>query len=794
MNTKILEDVELGKRKKVQITSNAQTVLSTRYLKKDKQGKPSETAEELYDRVATAVAAAEKGYGLSDNAVETVRDAFYEMMAVGDFMPNSPTLMNAGRRMAMLSACFVLPVDDSIDGIFTSIKNTALIQKAGGGTGFDFSHLRPAGDLVSSSGGTTSGPLSFIKVFSEATNAIQQGAFRRGANMGIMRIDHPNILEFIDAKQDLTKLTNFNLSITITDEFMNKAKDAPKTEHITVNPRNNKQGKLKKEDGTFWTVGELFNLLVSRAWKSGEPGVVFIDRVNRDNPTPQIGRIESTNPCGEQPLLPYESCNLGSVNLLKFVRSDADGLRTFDFESFTRVVHLATRFLDDVIEINSFPIPEITAMSRGNRKIGLGVMGFASALYALGIPYNSEEGLAMGEKIMKTLNDESHVASQKLAEERGLFPNWKGSTWDQKGIRMRNACTTTVAPTGTISIIANCSGGIEPLFSLIFYRNVLEGKRLIEIDEQFERIAKERGFYKPELMEEIAQKGSLKDIQGIPDDVKRVFVTAHDITPEWHIRMQAAFQKHCDAAISKTINFDHDAAEEDVGKIFIMAHEHGCKGVTVYRDGCRDNQPMSLSGSDSKKHDAFDHSREAAIRPVSVPDVMPALKVKQMTPFGNMHVKIVVDPKTGRERELFAQLGKGGDVANSDLEAICRVVSLYLRVNGSMSDIIAQLSGIGSNLSVPTKDGHITSLGDGLAKAIEKYHRAKDIAGLEALLLGKVDLSSLQRGLKTMDATNGADTANKADTVFKVKCPSCTANLIFEEGCQVCRSCGFSKC
>ena len=761
-------------------------LLAARYLKKDESGKVVESPEELFKRVAAAIASAETAHGMSDNAVETVRDAFYEMMANCEFMPNSPTLMNAGRSMGMLSACFVLPVEDSIDGIFSSVKNTALIQKAGGGTGFSFSRLRPEGDLVKSSGGKTSGPLSFLKVFSEATNAIQQGAFRRGANMGILRVDHPNIVEFINVKQDLTQLTNFNLSVSITDEFMKNLKENPNAKHVVRNPRNNETNTLKKEDGTPWTVGELFDTIVDHAWRTGEPGVVFIDRVNRDNPTPHVGTIEATNPCGEQPLLPYESCNLGSVNLLKFVKEEK-GHKTFDYDAFRRTIHLATRFLDDVIDANTFPIQEIEDIAKNNRKIGLGLMGFADLLYVLGIPYCSDKGLAMAEEIMQFLNDESHAASQKLAEERGTFPNWEGSVWEKKGIRMRNACTTTVAPTGTVSIIANCSGGIEPLFSMVFFRNVLDGQQLMEVNDQFEKVARERGFYSSEIMSQIAKKGSVQSIADIPQDVKDVFVTAPDIAPEWHIKMQAAFQRHCDSSISKTINFANEATEEEVRTIFLMAHEESCKGVTVYRNGCRDNQPMALAGEEKAKEE------DAVAQPISIPDIMPAIKIKQMTPFGYMHVKIVVDPHTGREREVFAQLGKGGDVATADLEAICRLASLYLRVNGSLSDVVSQLSGIGSSLSIPTKDGRINSLPDGLARAIEKYCKAKELAGLEALLLCQVDLSGVQRGMKTMGWASDHDEAETLKT-YKVRCPVCSGELTYAEGCVLCHSCGYSKC
>jgi ribonucleoside-diphosphate reductase alpha chain len=790
MDVQTLAVGEMKGRQKVQITSNAQAVLSARYLSKDREGNAIETPEDLFARVASAIAAAEKNYGLSDSAVETVRDEFYDMMASGRFMPNSPTLMNAGRTMGMLSACFVLPVEDSIDGIFRSVRHAAMIQKAGGGTGFSFSRLRPAGDLVASSGGATSGPISFIKVFSEATNAIQQGAFRRGANMGIMRIDHPNIIEFINAKEDLTKLTNFNLSVGVDDGFMKQLREAPDAEHVVYNPRNGKPSKLRKEDGSCWRTVEVFDTIVNHAWKTGEPGMIFIDRINADNPTPHIGEIEATNPCGEQPLLPYESCNLGSINLIKCVKKQADGKKVFDYEAMSRTVHLATRFLDDVIDMNKYPIPEIEEIAKGNRKIGLGVMGFADVLYELGVPYCSKEGVTLGGEIMKAVNDQSHLASAKLAEERGVFLNWEGSVWEQKGVRMRNACTTTVAPTGTISIIANCSGGIEPLFSLVFFRNVLDGRKFTEVNQTFETVAKERGFYSEGLIRDVAEKGSVQGMVALPEDVRKTFVTARDIPPDWHIRMQAAFQKHCDSSISKTINFSNEAGEADVRKIFLMAHEHGCKGVTVYRDGCRENQPMSLSEKKIAKE--ADPVLTAIVRPIAIPDVMPAVKVKQMTPFGNMHVKIVVDPQTEREREVFAQLGKGGDVATSDLEAICRIMSLYLRVNGSLDDIITQLDGIGSSLSIPTKDGRVTSLADGLASALKKYRKAKDIAGIEALLLGRVDLNSVQKGIKSIrQASHGGQSASGA---FKVKCPDCSGDIAFEEGCAVCHGCGYSRC
>jgi len=774
-------------------TTNGLTVLKARYLKKNEKGEIIETPEQLFLRVAVAVASGENNYGTSPGAVEMIRDEFYRMMATGRFMPNSPTLMNAGRGTGLLSACFVLPIDDSIDSIFSSIRNTALIQKAGGGTGFSFSRLRPNGDLVSSSGGRTSGPISFMKVFSAATNAIQQGAFRRGANMGIMRIDHPDILQFINVKENLAELTNFNLSVGLTDEFMKALKENPGAVHTVRNPRTGETAPLAGENGAPWTVGGIFNLIVEKSWLTGEPGMIFLDRINEANPTPGVGPIEATNPCGEQPLLPYESCNLGSLNLTRFIAEDGDG-RKFDFDAFRESIRLATRFLDNIIDVNRYPIPEIEQMTKGNRKIGLGLMGFADTLFALNIPYNSEEGVQFGEKIMKFLNDESHAASQKLAEERGVFPNWKGSVWEKRGIPMRNACTTTVAPTGTISIIANCTSGIEPLFSLVFYRNVLDGQRLVEVDEQFERVAREQGFHNARMMEQIGQEGSIQHIASIPEQTRRVFVTAHDIAPEWHIRMQAAFQKHCDAAISKTINFPETASPDDVARIYRLAFEQGCKGVTVYRNGCRKNQPMALDKKESRKDDgkcAEAQSRKV-LEPVPLPDIMPAIRIKQITPFGNMHVKIVVDPVLGCEREIFAQLGKGGDLACSDLEAICRISSLYLRTNGSLREIMKQLDGIGSSLTIPTKDGMIASLADGLAIAIKKYMDAKEKFGLEAMLLGRVDAASYQAGLKKADTADSGFQA-RADMEFDIKCPDCGSSLIYEEGCSKCH-CGYAKC
>ena len=800
-----------------ELTENGRKVLERRYLKKDPEtGEIAETPEQLFWRVASHVAKAEFAFdgGTAERAV-AVASEYYDLMARRRFMPNSPCLMNAGREMGMLSACFVLPVEDSIEGIFEAIKATALIQKAGGGTGFSFSRLRPQGDLVRSSGGTTEGPLSFIQVFSKATDAIQQGAFRRGANMGILRIDHPDIAEFITFKDDRTRITNYNVSVAVTDRFLEELENDPDTVHQVMNPRTKEWRALAKHDGKgnttaeHWTVGELWNMIVEHAHTSGEPGVVFIDRINATNPIKNVGLIEATNPCGEQPLHPWDSCNLGSINLGVLVKGDATEAR-FDWDEYKAIIHTTTRFLDDVIEVNRYPLPQIDNMSRTTRRIGLGVMGFADALYKLGIPYNSEEGVAFGEHIMQVLNDESHVASELLAEERGVFPAWEGSDWERIGRRLRNSYTTTVAPTGTISILANCSGGIEPMFSLAFIRQVMKDTKgqptvMREVNYVFEKAAKERGIWSEELVDQIVEQGTLAHLEEIPEDLKHVFVTAHDITPYWHMKMQAAFQRHCDASISKTINFPQDATVEDVREIYDMAVREGVKGVTVYRDGCREMQPMALSKSNERASGAAPAAATpmtaaaaglvSELKPIRLPEIMTCLRIRQMTPFGNMHVKVSVDPVSEREREVFAQLGKGGDVANSDLEAICRILSLWLRANGSLDLAVKQLDGIGSSLTVPTKDGRIMSLADGLARALRRYLDAKARWGLRGLLLGEAAIDSTPGAVAT--ATGSATTTMGTPrnvSQYKIKCPSCSQALAFEEGCVKCYSCGFSQC
>jgi len=878
-------------------TANAVKVLRARYLKKNEKGECVEAPADLFRRVAATIADAEKLYSGDPAVRDEWEDRFYDLMVSQQFMPNSPTLMNAGREMGMLSACFVLPVRDSIDEIFDSIKHTALIQKAGGGTGFAFDELRPTGDFIKSSGGTTSGPISFWRAFSEATNAIQQGAFRRGANMGMMNIHHPDILKFLHAKQDLTQFTNYNISVKASDEWMDEFLAEPNAPHVCRNPRTQRKYWLPKNLAIWeyvisdlpealpghnppvavYSKQDIWNIIIQNAWQTGEPGVVFIDRINEFNPTPHIGRMEATNPCGEQPLLPYEACNLGSINLGVFVNNECTPHADVDWDALRTCVHESTRFLDNVIDANKYPLPEIDAICKGNRKIGLGIMGFADALYKLGVRYNSEEGLAWGERFMKFVNDEAHNYSEQLARQRGNFPNWSGSHWETKYHRpMRNACVTTVAPTGTISIIANCSGGIEPMFSLAFYRNVLKGQAegktpLIEINDTFSRVARERGFFSEGLMDQIARDGTLAPIPAIPADVRNVFVCAHDIEPDWHVRMQAAFQRHCDSSISKTINFPHDAMPQDVEKIYRTAYELRCKGVTVYRDGCRSSQPMALKDSEklheklTGKSDANESTpvngdappingdtpptapristernlfgeRITRVDPPAVPSLEPqplsaivsGVRVRQMTPFGNMHVNITVDARQERELEVFAQLGKGGDLANSDLEAICRMISLWLRAGGALTHVMKQLSGIGSSLQIPTRTGRIMSLGDGLAHALKRYLRAKERHGLRAILLGEVDPAELENetpshgdkpgngnggdrtdravaverdvSLLAQSGASGAaapDMGHPADRLaagYKLKCPECEAVLAIAEGCKKCHNCGWAQC
>jgi len=574
----------LGVKDDLKLPLNAIVILAARYLRRDENRNIIETTSQLFRRVAKAVASADKLYGKTDEEVAQTEEAFYQMMVRFEFLPNSPTLMNAGTDLGQLSACFVLPVEDSMESIFTALKYTALIHKTGGGTGFSFSKLRPQNDVVNSTGGVASGPLSFISVFDAATNVIKQGGKRRGANMGILRVDHPDILDFIVIKEQEGRLSNFNISVALTDKFMEAVKKDK--EYDLVNPRNGKVVKTLR-------ARVIWNLIAMMAWKNGEPGIIFIDKVNQHNPTPHVGEIEATNPCGEQPLLPFESCNLGSINLSRMVSNGG-----VDWEKLRKTVRTAVHFLDNVIDVNKYPLEEIEKMTKGNRKIGLGVMGFADMLIQLGIPYNSHEALTIAEKVMKFVHDEGIKMSVELAKERGSFPNFHGSMWEKKGYEMiRNATITTIAPTGTISEIAGCSGGIEPLFSVSYVRNVAEslGQPLKVINPYFERMAIREEIYSDELIQKISKTTSISHVEEIPEKIRKVFVTAHELTPEWHVRMQAAFQKYTHNAVSKTVNFPNDATPQDIEKVFWLAYELGCKGATVYRHGSREVQILYVS-------------------------------------------------------------------------------------------------------------------------------------------------------------------------------------------------------
>lgn len=725
-------------RTRIPLTPNALVVMKKRYLKKGEKGEPIETPEELFQRVAKAIAEADALYGATEKEVAETAERFYALMTSLDFLPNSPTLMNAGTELGQLSACFVLPVGDSLEEIFEAVKYAAKIHQSGGGTGFSFSRLRPEGDVVKSTNGVASGPVSFMTVFDSATDTIKQGGRRRGANMGILRVDHPDIEKFITCKRDNDRLTNFNISVAVTDAFMKAVENDE--DYDLINPRTGMKTKTLP-------ARKVFQSIVQSAWKNGEPGVIFIDAINRTNPTPHVGMVESTNPCGEQPLLPYESCNLGSINLLHMVQDGA-----VNYTRLKDVVWEAVHFLDNVIDVNKYPLDKIREMTLANRKIGLGVMGFADMLMALDIPYDSDEAVATAEEVMAFIQKESKDASADLAKKRGNFPNFKGSIYDpdQGGAYpfMRNATTTTIAPTGTISILAGCSSGVEPVFAISFVRKVLDGEELLEVHPLFQKVAQERKFYSDSLMKKIASRGSLQSFPEIPEEVRRTFVTAHDISPEWHIRIQAAFQKFTDNAVSKTINFPNSATPDDIYNAYFQAFKAGCKGLTVYRDGSREAQVLNI-----QKKPEF---RQVEPRPR--PDKTIGATERINTGCGKLYVTINRDEYGFCE--VFAQMGKAGGCAYSQIEATARLISLALRSGVRIESIIRQLMGIRCPSPIWQNGEQILSCTDAIAKVLNRHAQANVASALQEM---------------------GA-------------CPDCGASVEYDGGCIVCRACGFSRC
>ena len=744
------------------LAANAVTVLKRRYLKKDEAGNPIENPSDMFIRVAENIASAEAVYGGDSAKVAEYARDFYDLMTSLEFLPNSPTLMNAGRDLQQLSACFVLPVGDSMEEIFDSVRNTALIHKSGGGTGFSFSRLRPAGDNVKTTQGVSSGPISFMRVFNMATEAVKQGGTRRGANMGVLRVDHPNIIDFIKCKED-GDFANFNISVALTEEFMQAVRNGEM--YNLYNPRTKVvMGELDAR--------EVYDMIVRYAHSTGDPGIIFIDRLNRDNPTPHLGEFEATNPCGEQPLLPYEACNLGSINLSTMLKEGAKGLDV-DFDKIRNVTHRAIRFLDDVIEVNKYPLPEIDHLARTNRKVGLGVMGWADMLIMLGIAYDSEEGVALGNKVMEFINTEAKVASRNLAKERGAFANFKGSVYDVRGeAEIRNATVTTIAPTGTLSIIAACSSGVEPLFAVSYVRNVMDNDKLVEVNPLFEKVARDRGFYTPELMALIADHGSVRGIDDVPADVQRAFATSHDISPEWHIRMQAAYQEHVDNAVSKTVNFENSATIEDVRLTYDLAYELGVKGVTIYRDGSKDMQVLTTGKT--AKSDAPLAPAPAAdygtIEPRKRPVVTTGRTEKIITGCGALYVTVNWDDKG--MAEVFTQMGKSGGCAASMTEGLSRMISASLRAGVDPDSLVKHLRGIRCPSPAWAEGGKVLSCSDAIGIVMEH--------AIEYMETGETT-SAVSKHADALDNLSGA-------------CPECGGAMEHESGCAVCRSCGYSKC
>ncbi len=741
------------KDKKINLTENAVKVLQRRYLKRNQKGELLETPNDMFLRVARNIASAEKNYGKDEGEIAQIEKRFFDIMAGLDFLPNSPTLMNAGKELQQLAACFVLPVGDSMEAIFQALKETALIQKSGGGVGYSFSNIRPKNDVVLSTKGVSSGPISFMTVFNAATDTIKQGGTRRGANMGILRVDHPDIVEFITAKENSEKLTNFNISVGVTESFM-KAVESDHDYEI-LNPRT-------KEVVDHYRARDVFKMIVDHAWKNGDPGIIFLDRLNKDNPTPQLGQIESTNPCGEQPLLPYEACNLGSINLAHMTKEEAGNV-VVDYDRLKQVIHIAVRFLDDVIDMSKYPLEEIANMVKGNRKVGLGVMGFADMLILLGIPYNSEEALEIAKEIMSFIQDETKRASRNLAVERGPFPNIKGSIYDSPDEEpVRNATTTTIAPTGSLSIIAGCSSGIEPIFAISFTKNVMDNDRLLEVNPCFEKVARQENFYSKDLMEKIAEQGNLDRIEQVPKKYRRIFITAHQISPVWHVRMQAAFQKFVDNAVSKTVNFPGEATQKNVEDVYMLAYRAGCKGITIYRDGSRESQVLQVEKKEGQEQKI---QAAAHIKPRPRPEVTRGM-TKKFVIGGCGKLYVTVNSDKQGICEVFTNTGEEGCSALT--ETIGRLISISIRSGVVIESIQKQLEGIRCITCIADDTSHVLSCPDAIGKAIEFY----------------------------LKGTNKFDLDIKAGPRSVMICPEdgCGGIMEPESGCYVCRNCGYSKC
>ncbi len=796
----------------MKLSDNAIKVLEKRYLEKNEDGNLIEDVEGMFRRVARAVASADEKY--TDGAgLARIENEFFEMMTELEFLPNSPTLMNAGRPLGQLSACFVLPVEDTMEGIFEAIKNAALIHKSGGGTGFSFSRLRPKGSSVNSTGGVASGPVSFMKVFNAATEAVKQGGTRRGANMGILRVDHPDILEFISCKKDNSEITNFNLSVGITEDFMRAVEHS--LEYELIDPKTKKPvGKLNAK--------KVYDEIVEMAWKNGEPGIIFLDRLNKDNVTPVLGEIESTNPCGEQPLLPFEACNLGSINLYNMLDSEKTSL---NYDKLEATVKKAVHFLDNVIDVNKYPLPEIDKMTRGTRKIGLGIMGWADMLCALGIPYNSQQAIDLADKVMGFISKSALRASQELAEQKGVFPYYEDSIFAKKGIKLRNATTTTIAPTGTLSLIAGVSSGIEPIFAISYIRNVMDNSELIEVNPVFKDAAIKGKFYSEELMRKIAHAGTVKYLEEIPKDIRNIFVTAHDVRPEWHVKMQAAFQKHTDNAVSKTVNLSHDATTEDVREVFIQAYKTQCKGVTIYRDGSRDFQVLNIGKVKGKEEAAAAQSlpdvdneycdscndlskRKTGIEPRPRPDITTGFTEKVRIGCGNLYITVNYD-ETGI-CEVFTNTGRAGGCP-SQSEATSRLVSVALRSGMDVKAIVEQLKGIRCPSTIRQKGLKVLSCPDAIGRLIEKVAKIQsgskeEEAGLD---FTTQEYSVVSRPNVSVSNETACASECHVCTIKEVcantelgldeeslggACPECGKSVEHEGGCVICRHCGYSKC